>query len=55
MGLKVHPFRTCSPGPAGSACRAAARDKPTPGSITQKKKANRDAHRKGPHSKKVGR
>ena len=28
---------------------------PTPGSITQKKKLNKDAHRNGPHSKHKGR
>jgi len=28
---------------------------PTPGSTTQKKKLNKDAHRNGPHSKRKGR
>jgi len=48
-GLRM--MRTCKPGPDGADCRAAYRTEPTPGSATQKRKKNKDAHRNGPHSK----
>lgn len=48
-GLRL--MRTCRPGPAGAECRASYRTGPTPGSATQKRKLNRDAHRNGPHSR----